>query len=186
MRMSTNFAFIVSSGPKLQDDPTVRAVIRKQAMRDVGLERRKQNSLVRATPKKRPLGKGTNARIQPDPSSESSEDGSTTVSSGSSEFTDLTEFDELLPCKTDDNSTVGTQQAVILPYSPTLATITLFTSYETARAKFQIDLVDLSMLTNFHVGHSTIGVLGKDRENLASLVGYRHWYDRLDPSYFSE
>lgn len=171
---ATNFAFIVSSGPKLQNDASVRAVIRKQAMRDVGFQRRKQNGLPQASPKKRLPVKATSVRICPDTSPECSEGDSNTASSGSSDSTHLTDIDELLPHETSE-----TQKAVGLRGSTALATITLFSSYETARARFQIDLVDLSVLTNFHVGQSTIGVLGKDRANLASLLGYRHWYETL-------
>lgn len=59
-----------------------------------------------------------------------------------------------------------------------LASINLFSDYETVRAKFRIDLTDLSALTNFNVGKSTIPIISADPTRLAGLMEYRQWYGR--------
>lgn len=53
--------------------------------------------------------------------------------------------------------------------------ISLFSNYETARAKFSIDVADLAILTNFNVGKSSIPILSSDPTRLASLLGYPQW-----------
>ena len=56
------------------------------------------------------------------------------------------------------------------------AAINLFSNYETARAKFMVDVTDLAILTNFNVGKSTIPILSADPMRLASLLGHPQWY----------
>lgn len=56
-----------------------------------------------------------------------------------------------------------------------LTAINLFSTYETARAKFRIDLTDLSILTNFNIGKSAIPILSADPGRLATLLGQQEW-----------
>lgn len=172
---ANSFPFIVSSGPKLQNDPNIRAVIRKQAMKDVGNARRKRGSSGRVNLRTARVVETTNVSIRSEASPDSSLESSSTESSGSSKTAEDTDYDELLPrhsVVSKRRNPNGTRDQD--PFS--FATISLFSNYETARSKFQIDVVDLTMLTNFHVGRSTIPILTADPANLASLLGYRQWY----------
>lgn len=47
--------------------------------------------------------------------------------------------------------------------------------YNRVRLKFGVDIVDLSILTNFNVGKSTMAVLSDDPSRLASLLGLYQW-----------
>lgn len=58
-----------------------------------------------------------------------------------------------------------------------LAALTLSSAYEAARCRFQVDVVDLSMLTNFNVGEGTRAVLAADPGRLVTLLGHSQWYD---------
>ena len=176
-----SFPFIVSSGPKLQDDPGIRAVIRKQAMRDAGLSRRKRGAAARVNLKALPTGPRTDVPIQAETSSDSSRESPTTTetSSDSSRSTEDTDYDEVVP--RSDVVVKRRNRAGVRGQDPfSFAAISLFSNYETARSKFQIDLVDLTMLTNFHVGKSTIPILAGNRDNLALLLGYRSWYANIE------
>jgi hypothetical protein len=56
------FEFIVSVGPQIPGDPKIRTIIRKQAMRDVVVKRKKRGSSGRVSSiKYRVLDSGTNA-----------------------------------------------------------------------------------------------------------------------------
>ena len=173
MTANNSFPFIVSSGPKLQNDPTIRAVIRKQAMKDVGKSRRGVSSRIKSKVVRVP--DTTDVSMWSETSSESSRESSTTASSDSITTPEDDDYDEVLPRQSAVLKWKG--PAGVRAQDPfSFAAISLFSDYETARSKFQIDIVDLTMLTNFHVGQSTIKVLAGDRANLVSLLGYRQWY----------
>lgn len=60
----------------------------------------------------------------------------------------------------------------VLP-SPTVSTLS--TPYELTQSRFQVDLANLSLLTNFNVGLGTITALSADPGRLLSLFGYSQW-----------
>ncbi len=165
-----NFPFIVSHGPKLQNDPTIRTIIRKQAMKDVGHARRKRADCgisARVNPKRLPTPDDTDDQIQSTASSDSGRE--SPDSPPGSHF----DFDEVVPRKTVMKRAVK-QCATGSALDP-LLTITLSSPYEQARAKFQVDVTELSMLTNFHVGKGCIPILGANVSNLKSLLSARQW-----------
>lgn len=175
---ATNFPFIVSNGPKLQNDPSIRATIRKQAMKDVGNARRRRGGSTRLNSKSSGAIATTDVPIRSPANSslESNRHSSSTSDSSSDSITtpEDEDYDELVPQK----SVALKRRTARLPTSQdafSFDAISLFSNYETARSKFQVDVVDLTMLTNFHVGASTIPILAGDRANLASLMGYRQW-----------
>ncbi|KAJ5267664.1 hypothetical protein N7478_010472 [Penicillium angulare] len=49
------------------------------------------------------------------------------------------------------------------------------TAYEGACSRFQVDLTDLTMLTNFNIGRGTIAALAADPSRLLSLIGGTGW-----------
>ena len=59
-----------------------------------------------------------------------------------------------------------------------LSATPLTSSYEIARSRFQVDLNDLTMLTNFNVGRETGFILSEDPSQLLTLLGYSQWYPR--------
>jgi hypothetical protein len=173
-----NFPFIVLSGPKV--DAASRRIIRKQAMKDVG-EARKKRGYGRVNMRQMPVFEDTTIPIRNNVGSDSSDtdwilpDLSHTDASDSSGESEPIEFDEEVM---QDRALVRKA----LPVShlhrdgfPGLAAINLFTQYETARAKFMLDLPDLSILTNFNVGKSTISILSADPTRLATLLGHPQW-----------
>ena len=97
---SNSFPFIVSNGPKLQNDPSIRAVIRKQAMKDVGNARRKRIKADRVDVTRLSL-EATDVPIRSAASSDSPRESSSTESSDSSRSTDETDYDELLPRRSE-------------------------------------------------------------------------------------
>ena len=120
--------------------------------------------------------------------SDSSRESSATVdvdSSDSSKSTDATDYDEILP-----RQRVPAKKRAPLAISRvvdpfTFAAVSLFTNYETARSKFHVDIADLSILTNFNVGKSTIPILSADPSRLASILGYQQWYTVVELHSFS-
>lgn len=182
-----SFPFIVSSGPKLQDDPAVRQLIRKQAMRDVGIARKRKGTFG-----KQNIGQHPSANIPIRPvvgsdgasSSNSSRTDSpeTSSSDSTSAATDDTEVDELfnLQLVQVDRKTARNQPSIV-------QTISLLSEYEATRSRFNIDIADLSMLTNFNVGKPTIPVLSADPGRLVGLLGQQQWsYLQYVPSLYGE
>ena len=176
-----SFPFIVLNGPKL-DDPGARRIIRKQAMKDVGNARRRRGNYGRVNMRQLPTFEATDVPIRYSVSSDSSRESSAPLdltsaeTSDSSNSTDATDYDEIVP-----RETVPTQQrfpvAKLRTPSPlSLTAINLFSNYETARAKFMVDVTELSFLTNFNVGKSTIPILTADPGRLAALLGHQQWY----------
>ena len=184
-----NFPFIVSSGPKLQSDPSVRQLIRKQAMRDVGIARKRKGTYGKQNTGQLPR---TDVPIRPVVSSSTGGSSSSRTdspetyasdTSGSSKGTEDTEVEELFDCQLVPARSTKTSPNG----SAFLQTLTLPSSYETTRSKFNIDIVDLSMLTNFNVGKSTIPILFADPTRLAALLGQEQWsYLSYIPSLYNQ
>ena len=179
-----DFPFIILNGPKL-NDPGQRRVIRKQAMKDVGNARRKRGNYgktnLRQVPAYEKQCRRTSIPIRQLDSSESSEGtlnsspdtGSSLASTNATEVAD----DEIVDVSRD--LTVSMKKFPVadlqVPNGLTYTAISLFSSYETARAKFSVDVIDLAMLTNFNVSKGTIALLA-DPSRLASLLGQPQWY----------
>lgn len=181
-----DFPFIVLNGPKL-DDPGARRIIRKQAMKDVGNARRKRGDYGKVNLRQVPVFEGrktcnktTDIPIRTLDSSGSSEETvdsspDTAESSASSEPTDVE--DQEIPRELTVSKTKFPVTELYAPNTPlSYASIILFSNYETARAKFSVDVTDLAMLTNFNVGKSAIPILSADPMRLASLLGQPQWY----------
>lgn len=176
-----DFPFIVLNGPKL-NDPGARKVIRKQAMKDVGNARRKRGNYGKVNLRQMPVFEEphtTNNRIRA-VDSESSSESTLELSPDTSDSSTGTEpgdsaDEEFTRDRTLSNKKVSI--AKLQSQNPlTYAAITLFSNYETARAKFSVDVADLAILTNFNVGKSSIAILSADPVRLASLMGDQQWY----------
>ncbi|KAK3686490.1 hypothetical protein LTR37_019775 [Vermiconidia calcicola] len=178
-----NFPFIVLSGPKL-DDPKARRIIRKQAMKDVGENRKRKGNFGRINLRQLPVSEQTGCQIR-SAEGTSSSDSSATLdltspdTSESSRGDGLDDYDEVVLRKTAPVAAMHTQQ----PFS--FAAINLFSNYETARSKFRVDLTELSILTNFNVDKSTIPILTADPARLGTLLDHRQWsYLQFVPSLY--
>ena len=93
----------------------------------------------------------------------------------SSRDSELTDYDELIPRNTSRPKKRHSLAAVKANDALSFAAINLFSNYETARSKFQLDVTQLSVLTNFHVGKSTIPILSADPGRLVDLLEHRQW-----------
>jgi len=164
----SSFTFIVSNGPKLQADAATRQTIRKQAMKDVGIARRRKGNYGKQNT--RQLVCTSNPKqlaVRPSSSPDSSE----TLTSDSSDASDRTYDEEVVERqlarpRRKANALVGIQS---------LQTMSLASAYEMARAEFNVDILDLAMLCHFNVGKATIPILSADPSRLAALLGQQQW-----------
>lgn len=169
-----DFPFIVSSGPKVPKDPALRTLIRKQAMKDVGIARKKRG---RANPRQQPVRQAI-CRVQEEETtgSNSNVDSSTGSSSDSTTptldlSTDNTTFDDDQVVLTDDFLTDETlewlsEQAWMIPlYGAPM------TEYQQLRVQYNFDLKDLTILTSFNVGANTQKAISENPRLLNTLFG---------------
>jgi len=92
----------------------------------------------------------------------------TSISSG-----DLNDVDDSVPRAHDALGLI--QRSKSSDHAPIMACLSPYRDYDRARLKFGVDLMDLSILTNFHVGKYTIAILSADPSRLASLLGQYQW-----------
>ena len=180
-----NFPFIVLNGPKL-NDPGARRIIRKQAMKDVGNARRKRGDYGKVNLRQVPVFEETKTRNRttecPIRTSDSeSSDETLDFSPDTAESSASTDPTEIEDEEVSRELTVPKRKFPVAELHAqntplSYAAISLFSNYETARAKFAVDVVDLAILTNFNVGKSTIPILSADPMRLASLLGHPQWY----------
>lgn len=182
-----DFPFIVLNGPRL-DDPGARRLIRKQAMKDVGNARRKRGNYGKVNLRPSAVvfeeaqsrDRATAFPIRTLDSSDSSDETldfspETAASSTSTNPTEPADEElsrDLVVSKKPFPVEELHSNTTLLSF----AAINLFSNYETARAKFTVDVTDLAILTNFNVGKSTIPILSADPTRLASLLGHPQWY----------
>ncbi|KAI7210922.1 hypothetical protein KC333_g7951 [Hortaea werneckii] len=163
-----SFAFIVSDGPKVPR--SARTIIRKQAMKDVGIARKKRGNYGRAN-RRQVLGSMADASpvVDGDPSNVSvpcAEDGS-----GDSSST-LADIDEYIP--RPSRVTDATQRSLV-PFDLLSSRMNSCPAYQSARSRFGVELSDLGVLTNFNVGKSTIAIIAADPSRLITLLGRHQW-----------
>lgn len=172
------FHFINTTGPKVPKDPALRTLIRKQAMKDVGLARKKRGGYGRVNLRQPPSDVDTSALKGP---SESSGSGSSTathphscvtptsdsVSSAptTDADTDATDPDDQLVVTTPMHSWL-TDQDWALPLTGPPAS-----DFERLRMKYHFDIRDLSILTSFNIGKGTMLAISSNPELLTTLLG---------------
>lgn len=187
-----SFPFVISNGPKVPKE--ARTMIRKQAMKDVGLARKKKGNYGRVNLRQLPHYAGTTER----PSvpirstvanvsrngisalrirSDSRASGTSTPSLDASDPFDWADEGVDIQHDSTDSSVAltGYDADQYLPCELVLADMALYPEYERARSKFGIDLSSLSILTNFNVGKSTIAILSANPTRLASLLNLQQW-----------
>jgi len=176
----SSFQFVVSNGPQLSKDPAVRTLIRKQAMKDVGMARRKKGNYGRINMRQYPVFEDTSFPIRSPVGRGSSNDSS----SGASSRTQGT-VHSLTPCgdidehaEPGDTTLVSTQNTHNTRISRRILPMRKLSShpdYERVRARFGLDLTDLSFLTNFNAGTATTEDLSADSSRLASILDPEQW-----------
>jgi hypothetical protein len=171
-----DFQFIVFNGPQMPNDPKTRAVIRKQAMEDVGAARkgrgnhRRVNCLQypafdrRTDGPKEIVGYGGNdVRESVSMASRAGAEPTSTFTAGPA--TKVTASRELIPF---DHATVSLGQYWTL--LPSLV-VNPSNDYEALRAEHHFDVMDLCSLTTFHVGRSTMLAMAQNSNLLGTLLG---------------
>lgn len=188
--MEQNFPFIVSSGPKLQNDPATRQLIRKQAMRDIGIARKRKGTFGKQNTGQFPTADvPIRAAVSSAGGNKSSSSGTSSPetwgsdASASTQSTDDTELDALF----GQQLVPARRKPITTGRISSIQTVNLLSSYETTRARFNVDITDLCMLTNFNVGKSIIPILTADPSRLAGLLGQQEWsYLQHVPSRYGE
>ncbi|KAF7190186.1 hypothetical protein HII31_08517 [Pseudocercospora fuligena] len=182
-----SFPFVISHGPKRPEDPAVRTMIRRQAMKDVGLARRRRGNYGRAnagqsvsfdntsSPKRImetvPADANINASTSTSPST-----GVDTLDESSGGTTSVTDYDEVA---SNDVVVRSTPNATAYAPSSVLGPLSLMSGYERMRFEYGIDLSMLTVLTNFNVGKSAITTLASDPARLPSLLILEPQYSYL-------
>jgi hypothetical protein len=168
------FTFIVSSGPKVPKDPALRTLIRKQAMKDVGIARKKRGGYGRVNLRQKLVAGHTDTQIQPSEETVEVVTGShsnVTSSSNSTPTCPDLDTDAITP---DENQIISTKEAIewharqawVIPLNGPPAT-----DFERLRMKYQFDIRDLSILTSFKIGSGTMLAMSKNPELLSTLLG---------------
>lgn len=160
----------------------LECAVRKQAMKEVGISRRRRGNYSSGHSRQfEALGNTlpiTSELVEPG-SSDASQDGSVpsdAESSESSRTSDKTEFNEMVP-----KSFITTRRSwpIVVDCADEafpLTALNLLGDYEAARSKFHVDIADLSILTNFNVGKGAIAVLSANPTRIADLLGHTRWY----------
>jgi hypothetical protein len=179
-RVSQNeFQFIVSDGPQITSDPKTRTIIRKQAMKDVGIARKKRGNEGRVNLMQyQVLDRSTAASKQV---TERNSNGSSelaslvskthpkcTSTSTARSATELTASWELIRFGHAPPFLPSTDHLQTWPSS---VAVNPTNGYEALRAKYHFDVRDLCLLTNFNVGQSTMSAMARNPDLLATLLG---------------
>jgi hypothetical protein len=169
------FEFIVSDGPQIPDDPKIRTIIRKQAMRDVVVERKKRGSHKRANSMKyRVLDSGTDASTRMVALSPAASGGSaslgprTSFTSTHRSATEMTAFKGVIQFDHSTTSTALFEEHQALAPVPT---VNLTNGYEALRSKYHFDITDLCLLTSFHIGQGTMSAMARNPDLLGTILG---------------
>lgn len=177
----TNFHFIVSEGPKVPQDKDVRTLIRKQAMRDIGITRRKRNYRGPKTKYGAAVNEETTVRereaeqrVRPiRVADRSANDDDQACLPASSEESGYASSDDAASWQLSASSrSTASPDNGILPCS-LMRTQNPPLGYEALQIKYGFDLMDLSFLTSFHISQMALWAMQQQPELLATLVGHR-------------
>jgi hypothetical protein len=169
------FHFINTTGPKVPKDPALRTLIRKQAMKDVGIARKKRGGYGRVNLRQPSSETCTSVRIR---SSESIDSSSTDTD----QPTDVTPDSETvsLTLATDTDASTPDDQLALTRHTHTWLADKEWmmplngppaTDYERLRMKYHFDIRDLSILTSFNIGKGTMLAISNNPELLTTLLG---------------
>jgi len=187
----SNFHFVLQSGAKVPKDPAVRTMIRKQAMKDIGLARRRKGNHGQAERRQQPAPAVQGETIQPataystTPSNEGGDlasrtptlDSGTNSSGSSPEDLALESCGQLIP--TYDCSADLVDPFMLLPDAEAFDFSDLdfllppcmpLSAYESTRIKYNVDIQHLSILTGFSMGYHTTLFLSDHPTFLETLM----------------
>jgi hypothetical protein len=170
----TSFHFINATGPKVPKDPALRTLIRKQAMKDVGIARKKRGGYGRVNLRQTPVEINTSVSKEASESSGHSTDtdhhSHVTPESDLASSTPTTDTDATTP---DDQLVVTRQMHTCLTDRDWLMPLNgpPATDYERLRMKYHFDIRDLSILTSFNIGKGTMLAISSNPELLTTLLG---------------
>lgn len=169
------FHFINATGPKVPKDSALRTLIRKQAMKDVGIARKKRGGHGRVNLRQPPCDAYTSVRIR---SSETT--GSSTSTEEHNHVTSDSECNSLVLATDTDATTPDGDQLVVTKQTHSWLTDQDWimplngppaTDYERLRMRYHFDIQDLSILTSFNIGKGTMLAISSNPELLTTLLG---------------
>lgn len=167
-----NFQFVVSNGPKPPTDPALRTMIRRQAMRDAGVRRRRANKDGRPIAEEVSVAcDGTNCSCN-----------STTCSTGSTPSLAIASASTVSTNLSDTNFSeddLSQWSMALRSPSPVMRSLSPSTAYECARMVYGVDLSMLTILTDYYIGKSTLGLLTADPTRLRNILSSEAQYSYL-------
>lgn len=168
-----SFHFINTTGPKVPKDPALRTLIRKQAMKDVAIARKKRGGLGRVNLRQLPTETDTSvpkgAADSISSSTDTSEDSCVTPDLETEALVLLTSSNASTP----DDQLVFKQTNTWLAEQDWMASLRAppASDYERMRMKYHFDIRDLSILTSFNIGKGTMFAISCNPGLLNTLLG---------------
>ncbi|KAK6439805.1 hypothetical protein LTR95_003982 [Oleoguttula sp. CCFEE 5521] len=175
-----NFHFIVSDGAKVPQDASTRTLIRKQAMKDIGISRRKRAA---RNPKAKvdeptPVVPRTSIEVPAvddiefiDPQLYEVDDVVLSAESSGPASTSSDESWQLSVVSSRSSSSPSSDED--WQFRSLLSTINPSTEYQKLRSKYSFDLMDLSFLTSFNISQVAVWTMQQHPELLDTLLGHR-------------
>lgn len=175
---SKDFPFVVSSGPRVPQDSALRTLIRKQAMKDVGIARKKRGTYGRTNIRQAPpVEECTITQKEASVESISSDARSSERASGmnsNSPEKETSSTDAITPEEVTShvNPVVHARRRKAIEDWMHPLRQNPPTAYESLRIKYHIDIQDLSGLTSFNVGRTTMMAIAIRPDLLVTLLGH--------------
>lgn len=171
--MSTmSFQFVIHDGSRVSQDPAVRTLIRKQAMKDVGMTRKRRGNHGRVN-LRQPLdclGTGTFQPIG------KASDHTSSSSGGSCFVTPVSDHAEATICRMRQSESANPRRPVRQTDNEIkFVRFTFSTEYEKVRKTFGLDIGDLSLLASFNLGKGTASMLSAQPDRLVDLLTQDFW-----------
>jgi len=194
------FQFVIQSDAKVPKDPAVRTLIRKQAMKEIGLTRRRKGNYGQANRREErqpntasevlerlvtaesglPLDQDNDLAVPNPPSLDSGTSSSDNSSDYSPENLAPEECLNLVPASVFNPDIID--PLLFFPDDNAFADLDFvlpacmpLSRYEATRIKYNVDLQDLSLLTGFNAGSATHGLLTNNPKFLEILMCARQW-----------
>jgi hypothetical protein len=173
-----DFQFIVSNGSRIPDDPEVRTIIRKQAMKGAVARKKRGDHRPVSSMKYRVLDNSTDTQKRTVRHSLSVSRESTSLASRANfrstpHFTtgsvaEMTASREVIRLDPSSTSLACVEQNETWLPSPAANPTN---GYEALRARYHFDIMDLCLLTSFHVGQGTMSAMARNSNLLGTLLG---------------
>nr|OQO24268.1 hypothetical protein B0A51_10128 [Rachicladosporium sp. CCFEE 5018] len=175
-----SFHFIVSDGAKVPQDASTRTLIRKQAMKDIGISRRKRAARVPKAKADEPTPLIAEGPVElpamvdidlVDPQLYDLDDAVFSAESTGPASTASDESWQLSVVSSRSSSSPSSDEDE--QFCSLIATINPSTEYQKLRTKYSFDPMDLSFLTSFNISQVAVWTMQQQPELLETLLGHR-------------